>query len=494
MSLIPFGEWTPDQPALGTGSIEALNAIPEARSYGPFPKFGANSTVPVVAKCQGAGMFRSDTGVIGSYCGDASKLYRLVGTTWTDASKVGGYSTDPAGRWVFISFGDLVLATNGVDPIQKIQIDGGTTFANLGGSPPVCRYLAVTKDYVVAGWLSSDVTAAQWCATNNPESWPIASGGGDIQPLADTGEVTGVVGGDFFQAKTERGVHRFDFVGGDIVFQRRQTGFGVGAAIPGTVQGFNDRSFFYHGTGFYQCISGSVPIPIGNERVNKYFLSRLASGGRDFVFSAIDPVSSLYAVGFNTDGASGYPIKEVLLFKWDAGQPGRWSHIIDGNAYDIIFSGLSATNVTLEDLDVYGSLEAVPFPLDSPVWLGQGNQLFGAFSSAHNSGWFNGDNMDATLTTTKAKLNDGGMALVRGYRAMLEATSPPTIAGTVYAQDTLTSVGATNANSSAKSPNARGLIRARIKGRYHWAQITLSGDWDHALGIDDLEVYNLGNR
>lgn len=220
--IIGFGPWEPDAPDLGTGSTEKLNVVPGNRCVLPFPKFGVVSTTPLDAKCQGAASYRSSSGVIGSYAGDASKLYLRDGTDWTDASKSGGYTTDAAGRWNSVSFGALALFTNGIDPVQKITIDGGTAFDDLGGMPPVARYIAVCRGYVILAWLASDATAVQWCETENPEGWSIGSGGGDIQPIPDCGQVTGIVGGDFFVVLMERGAHRFDFVGGDIIFQRRQ--------------------------------------------------------------------------------------------------------------------------------------------------------------------------------------------------------------------------------------------------------------------------------
>ncbi len=495
MPLIPFGSWTPDQPKLGAGAIEALNVIPGARSFKPFPSYGAFSLTPLTARCQGAGAFRSDAGALGVYAGDATKLYRLVGTAWTDSSKIGGYATDAAGRWNSVSFGALSIWTNGVDAIQKITISGGTTFANLAGSPPIGRYIAVCKDYVIIGWLSTDVTAAQWCETNDPEGWAIGSGGGDIQPIPDSGQVTGVLGGDFFLVLLERGVHRFDFIGGDIVFQRRQISAGIGCSIPGTAQGFSDRAFFYHTTGFYQCVNGSAPIPIGNERVNGYFKERLITGGEFYVFSAIDPNNSLYVVGFNSNGASGLPIVEMMVFKWDAGQAGEWTHVIDGMSYDCLFNGLSAVNATMDSLDSYGPLESVPYSLDSAVWIGTGQQLFGAFGSDHNAGWFNGGAMTATLTSTEAVLTEGGKSLVTGYRPVVEDAALANITGTVLARQTLADLPSSNANSQDKTPNPRGMISARIKGKYHRAQIVIADqNWTDAAGIDDLVFQSVGSR
>lgn len=495
MSTIPIASWTPDQADLGSGAAEKLNVIPALRSCKPFPSFGAFSTTPLDDRCQGAGAYRSSSGAIGLYAGDASKLYLLSGTGFADASKSGGYNTDGAGRWTSVSFGALSLWSNGTDPIQKITIDGGTSFDDLGGTPPVGRYLAVCKDYVVVGWLSTDATAVQWCATSNAEDWPIGSGGGDIQPIPDCGQVTGVLGGDFFLVLMERGVHRFDFIGGDIVFQRRQIALGIGCSIPGTAQVFNDRAFFYHETGFFMCVSGSVPIPIGTQRVNDYFKEKLTQDAEFYVFSAIDPTNSLYLVGFCSNGATGNPIVEILNFKWDLGQLGEWSHVIDGMSYDVLFNGLSAVNTTMEDLDVYGTMEDVPYSLDSPVWTGTGHQLCGAFGADHNAGWFNGPPMPAIVTTTEANLTDGQVSLVRGYRPLVTGAALGNISGTILGRNTQAAMPASNDNSQNKTPNARGLIRARIKARYHRAQLAITDpNWTDCLGVADPEYYPVGNR
>jgi hypothetical protein len=269
----------------------------------------------------------------------------------------------------------------------------------------------------------------------------------------------------------------------------------LGCSMPGSVQGYKERAFFYHTTGFHMCVSGSVPLPIGVDRVNTYFRKRLSAGAEYYVFSAIDPNNSLYLVGFNSDGASGFPINEIMAYKWDAGELGEWTHVIDGNAYDILFNGLSASNVEMADLDVYGSLEDVPGTLDSAAWLGTGLELCGAFGSDHNAGWFNGAPMRATLTTTEAQVIPGRKAKIRGYRAMVEGAALANITGTVYGRNTLAEMPATNAKSQNKAPRATGIIRARLKARYHRAEIVIDDEnWTDALGIDEIEAYDVGNR
>jgi hypothetical protein len=184
-----------------------------------------------------------------------------------------------------------------------------------------------------------------------------------------------------------------------------------------------------------------------------------------------------------------------MAFKWDAGQIGEWTHVIDGNVYDCLFNGLSAQSFTLEELDIYGTLEDVPYSLDSSIWVALGNELCGAFGSDHNAGWFNGGPMTATLTTTEAELTEGQKSLVRGWRPMVEGAALANMTGTVYGRDNLSDAVTTNANSQSKTPNARGIIRARIKAKYHRAQVVIDDDnWSDALGVSDLEFKPAGSR
>ena len=51
-AMIPIGPWTPDTPDYqNQGSTEALNVIPKAQSYGPFPSFASISGA-LGARCQ----------------------------------------------------------------------------------------------------------------------------------------------------------------------------------------------------------------------------------------------------------------------------------------------------------------------------------------------------------------------------------------------------------------------------------------------------------
>ncbi len=82
MTMIPFGEWRPDMPALSSWAREALNVIPFEESYAPLGQLTAVSSA-LAARCQGAAWFRSTGGGVKMFAADATKLYLLSGTTWT---------------------------------------------------------------------------------------------------------------------------------------------------------------------------------------------------------------------------------------------------------------------------------------------------------------------------------------------------------------------------------------------------------------------------
>lgn len=67
-----------------------------------------------------------------------------------------------------ITFHDLFIYTNGTDNVQKID---DTTAADLGGSPPVAKYIALHKNYVFLAGNSTYPSRLYWCNLDAPETW-----------------------------------------------------------------------------------------------------------------------------------------------------------------------------------------------------------------------------------------------------------------------------------------------------------------------------------
>jgi hypothetical protein len=176
--LVPFGEWTPDQPDLGTAVADANNVIPAARSYRPWTDT-ANYSTAIAARCQGATSGNSGDGTVFTFAGDVDSLYRLSGTTWTELSKPGGYTTGAEETWRFVQFGQKVLATNGNDPIQSFSLGATGTFLDLATAAPKARHMAlIDPGFLMVGNVIDSSTGVsypnrvQWAAIEDPTNWP----------------------------------------------------------------------------------------------------------------------------------------------------------------------------------------------------------------------------------------------------------------------------------------------------------------------------------
>jgi len=156
MPDIQFGQLQADLPSYeNTGSIQVDNVIPLQVGYKSFPSFTALSSNALTNNATGLFSSIGDDGTI-NYAGDQGKLYRMSGLAFSDISKSGGYfsKTTEGSRdfWSFTQFGDNIIATNGTDPIQKINEKTDTLFSNLVTF--TAKYLGVVRDFVFSGYVT----------------------------------------------------------------------------------------------------------------------------------------------------------------------------------------------------------------------------------------------------------------------------------------------------------------------------------------------------
>ena len=148
---VPFGEWLPDLPDhVNPGATQAKNVFPAVNSYRPFNSISNTSSNALTARGQGGRAFKSDSGVVSIFAGDATKLYRLVANSFVDESGGTTFSTASEGYWDFVRFGETVIAFNGIEKedldhesfvINKYKKDNELTF---------CK--TVRKPYDIAVW------------------------------------------------------------------------------------------------------------------------------------------------------------------------------------------------------------------------------------------------------------------------------------------------------------------------------------------------------
>lgn len=459
---INFAEWLPDQPSISGALVDVNNVVPLVQGYSPFPNAvdysnAASENLNNVY----AGKFSTVTQL---FAGGATKLFKFNTATknLSDVSKVGGYSGSD--RWSFAQFGDVLLAANNAEKIQAWTVNSSTAFADVNASAPICKYITVVRDFVVAANISGAPNKVQWSDINDETDW--TSGGAsqsDYQIISDGGNIQGITGGEFGLVLLERGVIRMSYIGSPLFFQFDTISRGLGCTDGSTVAQYGQTTYFLSDDGFYSC-DGINLKGIGTEKIDKWFFANCDLGQINTCSTAVDPVRNI--VVWNFPNVSGG--RSLLIYNW---QTDKWSKAVTDVDY---VSSVTTSGVTLEDLDAFGLLDDLTTSLDSRLWVG-GKLLFAGVRD-NKIITFTGTNATGTLTT--GDIEDGYNSIVTLIRPQLEnGSASVAVASRRELDDTIT-YGSTVAASS------EGRCSVRSAGRYHRITLTPTGSWIYAIGMD----------
>jgi hypothetical protein len=431
MPPVPLGPWLPDQPEYGNpGSATMLNCVPRTvNSYGPAPSTSA-VTGALDARCQGAIYVRDKSGNVHGFAGDASKLYTIVSGSpnWVDISKSGGYTTAADGQWQFTVFGERIIATNFTDPIQSFVMGVDVAFDDLSADAPVARYVAQVRDFLMVANTSDGVDGdvpqrVWWPAIDNPTYWPAlgsdaaAQVQSDIQDLVGPGGWNqGIVGGlssadaVIFQ---ESAVYRAVYIGPPAIFSFAVLAGGRGTPAPGSIIKVGEQAFYLADTGFY-VTDGLQSVGIGDGQVDLTFWSMVDQGYLYRITAGADPLNKLIYWAFpgpqNSEGNPNY----IIIYNYELK---RWS--LTEQMTEVMVRALT-TGYTLEELDIFGTLETLPFSLDSRAWTG-GRLNLACFDPDHKLALFSGAPLAAVMDSSEANLNGKGLAHISRVWPLVDA-------------------------------------------------------------------------
>lgn len=473
-TTLPFGPWLPDSPDFASGGVlVAKNVIPRKASYSPF--FGLrpfSDALPSV--CVGAAAFKQTNGAIHNFSGTSTDLYSLSAAAWSEATRTSGgdYSVPNGGRWVFLGFGDNVIASNGADAPQRFILGTDTNFSDLAGSPPAFRYGAVIGQFAVVGNIgSANPNRFQWCDQNDITDW--SNGQAGSLDIPKGGDVQGITGGEYGLVFQERQISRIDYVGPPSVWQRNVIEENRGALAAGSIARHGVRTFFLADDGFYVC-DGTQAIPIGDETVDRTVLDDIDGNHRERIIAAIDPINKLYVMAYPGVSNTGGRPNRMAVCNYETGY--KWSCV--ELEVDFIYAALS-DYITLESLStLYGNLESVPFSLDSRAW--QGNSLIlSAFGTDLKGSHFSGEPLEAVITTGEQRLNSEGRAEITNTRPIVDAPATLRIGSRGRQNDAVTFTASASMNEFGENP----IIN---NDRFQRIELTIpAGEtWTHAQGVE----------
>jgi hypothetical protein len=419
---IPFGDWTPNAPALNNpGAYEALNVIPAEGGYTPFQQLEVSPTNVLTDAVSSAYAVLSEDDVVQLYASTVNEIATSVG---------GGFITILAApvsakySWKFIRVNEQMVALHpGHVPVRHTVGTVGAV-VNVGGTPPTAKCGAQVGDFLMLGNLVIDPddgggkfpARVRWSGFNNIDSpWVTdVATQADFQDLpADGGPVMAISGrekGVIFQART---ISVATYRGLPDVFDFVQVEDKRGTIARDSIVDSGQGKFFIAEDGFFYW-NGVNTQPIGNGIVNRYFFNRLQYNERSRICGAVDTVNGCIMWAFPTSSSGS--LDEIIIYSQ---RENRWSHSIQTLEY--LFSSASS-NTSIDSLT--DPLESYTVSFDDDVFNTGGRGRIAAFNTQHTYGLFTGLPMQAIVDTGEFTGPDGRRVFVNGVRPIIDLSSP----------------------------------------------------------------------
>ena len=554
ISRITFGEWTPDQPGITNGLQRAENVFPKAVGYGALKSavdYSASASENLTNVV--AGKNTANTTIV--FAGGATKLFKLdasdlsldsvvkasktisnvaktsqvvtittsaahgysvgdsvtvtavtntavngtftidtvpttttftyaqsggnIGTTADTGTVTFAYVTPTDQRWRFTQFGNVIVAANGKNRIQAFNLNSSSTFQDIAADAPQSRYVTVVRDFVVSGYVNGSTiypSRVQWSALGDESSWTTsATTQADFQDIPDGGSVVGLTGGEFGLVFLDRSIHRMSYIGSPLIFQFDNISRNLGCFEANSIVQYGGTSFFLSDDGFYAC-DGQQVLPIGNEKVNRFFFDDADQGILEKMSAAVDPERKLVVWAYASND-SATPDK-LIIYNY---QTGKWT----SGATNVNRVATSSTpTFTLEGLDIFGNVDTITSSFDSRIWLGGKMQFAGVRNAKIIT--FSGSNATAIIETGDIEMPGTTSAITIAKPIVDDGSGSVAL----VSRRLLTESVAFGSQTAADSENR---VSVRGVGRYHRLQLTPTGSWTSAVGMD-IDLSPLGTR
>lgn len=380
-----------------------------------------------------------------------------------------GYTTASNERFRFTQFGDVVIATNNSQRLQSWTLGTSTAFRNLSDDAPISKFITVVRDFVVCANIKEygvqQQYRVQWSGLNDETTWTSSQvTQSDYQDLPDGGQIVGIRGGEFGVIFLERAIYRMSYIGTPFIFQFDNISRNKGCSVAGSIAQYAGITFYLSDDGFYMC-DGQQVIPIGSEKVDRWFFSNASESDFQNMSAAVDPLRKL--VLWNFLGIDG--VRKLLIYNFSTK---KWTYAIAGTNY---ISEATTAALTLDQIDsISASIDSLDQSLDSPLFLGGKYFLGGTLTTRVMT--YTGAKLTGNIQTGDIGSSQSVVTLVRPQIDNGSATI--SVASRQQLDDDVVYGTAVAASSENR-------VSLRSSGRYHRIQVVPTGsNWKNAVAVD----------
>ena len=461
---IDLPAFLPDQ-SINSGVVTiAENVYRAADGYRPVGSFLSNSDA-LPATFNGGGAFISTAGTSYLLAGTTTTLSRYSAGGWV--SLLSGLTVSQ--RWNFAQFGNYVVAVNG-GATREVDLNAGTA-SSLSGAPTGTS-IAIVGDYVVIGQADGDILLVQWSAFNDHTGWTPGTDQSGFQPMLTGGEIMGLAGGEFGVILQRQRLVRMSRTGdASAPFQFDEITPNVGCAAKGSIAQAGRSVFFLSDRGFMACDDGQLPVPIGNEKVDRWFRMNVPRDEWKRMHAAVDPTNTL--VWWFLPGLNGL----VVIYNWTL-QDWSYGRITNDGAFSGYTSSTDTDNTGITNIDADPSLT-----VDDPRFSGGAPRLFAVQSG--QIGTLEGPPLQARINMGFVEFVKDRVSRIRSFRAVGDMTDASCIL------DCRQRLGDAENLKTCGDLRDSGIMPVRASGKYVATRLTIPANtqWGYIRAFEyELEA------
>lgn len=469
--MIPFGEFAPDQSDQNTGvSTVADNCIAGASSYIPLRGPDTDAATALAGECFGASYV---TTLGGSYAfaassfGATAELY-LGSLDITNLSLTGSLNNPPA---YFVPYGDTVYIFGAYITPQSITdaVLASPTIltSDMAGSPPKAKIAAIIRNFLVIGHTFDDVdefkSRVQWSGFDDPTEWTVGTNQSGFQDIQGNGaDIEAIVGGEYGVIFQRNAIVRMTYVGAPLIWQFDAIEEEIGVFAGESVVQVGSDIYYLGNNGFHVLKDGVTSIPIGLNKIDRWFFSELhpsaPTSSSSFVVGAYDSITGSVIWSFRDKTST---VKNRLII------------------YNIKSQKWTTATINLEWIYSTPPLTGI----GTPTELRENAVEY--FDSEHKPRSPKGDYLAATIETGEISQDDR-LTQLTSVRPVIDGTSTVIVSTRDKLTDTAT-------DSASISLDGSGKANTRTHARYHRIKVTTSGDFNHATGVE-VDIKPRGKR